>query len=315
MNPPADGREITILESRGILIKDQLYHAVLTNRQIILTSYSDIKPRSINIRDIQKTELATDDSGDPVIMIFLPSVAGETKKVILHFSKKNFPDPRQVSSLWLSEINKAITSLVPPTPDTYPKKDSGVQAFCVKCGKKFTDGSVFCNGCGTKILYPVQPFPPAQSDAGIQDTIIAPKISTGKIELPPKKISLPDAADTHTKEKIPVTAPLHKGQGKKKSLFSSSIKRKHTIIVVVALAGVILLITAFFVFVPSGSTGFNLTFPGMNFTVPSFNGTPSTTNQVVTSPTVPNTARIPATPVQTRTPVRTRPTPVQTTKP
>jgi len=43
MNPPYDSREMTILESRGILIKDQLYVAVLTNRRIVLTGYHDQK--------------------------------------------------------------------------------------------------------------------------------------------------------------------------------------------------------------------------------------------------------------------------------
>jgi len=159
MSAQNDSREMTILESKGILIKDQNYHVVLTNRRILLTSAADHKLRSINLPDIQKIEVAADDSGDPVIILFVPSVAGEVKKVILHFSKKNFPDPRQVSSLWSSEINQAIILPVPVSPDTIPKKGSSPPAFCVTCGKKVADGSVFCNNCGTKIIYPAQPMP------------------------------------------------------------------------------------------------------------------------------------------------------------
>jgi len=171
---------MTILKTKGILIKDQNYHAVLTNRRILLTSAADQKLRSINLPDVQKIEVAADDSGDPVIILFVPSVAGEVKKVILHFSQKNFPDPRQVSSLWSSEIMKRIQPTVPVPPDTIPKKGSSPPAFCVTCGKKVVDGSVFCNNCGTKIIYPTQPMPLQQGEESIRENVKTPDISMGK---------------------------------------------------------------------------------------------------------------------------------------
>ena len=120
MKSPADSHEMTILESKGILIHDQIFHAVLTDRRIILTRYSDNKLsiRSIYFADIQKIEEDTDDSGDPVIIVVTPSANGKIKKVVLHFSQKNFPDPHKESSLWASEINKMLQSVsrVSPAP-------------------------------------------------------------------------------------------------------------------------------------------------------------------------------------------------------
>jgi hypothetical protein len=331
MNAADDNREMKILESKGILIKDQPYHVVLTNRRIILTSYADNKPRSIAIREIQKTELGSDDSRDPVIIIFLPSAAGETKKVILHFSQKNFPDPQQVSSLWSSEINKTIASPVPVSPDIIPKKVSGAPAFCVKCGTKFTDGSVFCNKCGTKILYPAQPLPLDQSDASIQQKVTTQKISPIPGEPSPKKASSPIAGDSNTKEKIPLLEPMHKEPRKQKFSIVGSGTRKPAVLVVSALMGVIVLIAVFFVVVPSASHGFEFNIPGTDLISPEVTVTMSATSHVATTPTISQTpsrltitptisktTSTPATPVrttaisvQTSTPVRT-PTPVQT---
>ena len=303
MNTADDSREMKILGSKGILIKDQPYHVVLTNRRIILTSYADNKPRSIAIREIQKTELGSDDSGDPVIIIFLPSAAGETKKVILHFSQKNFPDPQQVSSLWSSEINKTIASPVPVSPDTIPKKVSGAPAFCVKCGTKFTDGSVFCNKCGTKIIYPAQPLPMDQSDVSVQEKIVTSPISPVPGKTSPKKISSPIAGDSNTKEKVPVIASPRKEPPKKKSFFAGSGKQKPAIIAVSALVGIIVLIAAFFVVVPSGLPGLNFTSPGMNFTVPEVEiATASPSNQVVSLTTTPMATYAPEIPEQTPIP-------------
>jgi hypothetical protein len=324
MNSPADSHEMTILESKGILIHDQIFHAVLTDRRIILTRYSDNKLSigSIYLADIQKIEEDSDDSGDPLIIVVTSSATGEIKKVVFHFSQKNFPDPHQVSSLWASEINVLKQPTIPFSPGDIPKKDSVGQAFCVKCGTKFTDGSAFCNLCGTKIIYPIDPIPLQQVEESIRKNVKTSYISIEEIVIieepvKPEQETIPlfSADNSDASEKVPIIAQKPTEQPKKRSFFTGSFQRKHAIIVVISLVSVILLITAFFVFVPSGSIGFNLTFPGTNFTVPSFNGTPSTTSQLVTTPTVPNTARIPATPVQTRTSVRTRPIPVQTTKP
>jgi hypothetical protein len=189
MQSPADSHEMTILESKGILIHDQIFHAVLTDRRIILTRYSDNKLniRSIYFADIQKIEEGTDDSGDMVIIVGTHSAKGKIKKVVLHFSQKNFPDPHKESSLWASEINKMLRSVSRVSPAPVPKKPPVIQAFCVKCGTKCTDGSAFCAKCGTKIIYPDQPFPPQQIDTSARKGVKITEIPVTKTDLNKKK--------------------------------------------------------------------------------------------------------------------------------
>jgi hypothetical protein len=145
----------------------------------------------------------------------------------------------------------------------------------------------------------------------MQDRVVTPEISIQKIDLPPIKISPADTDDSDTQEKVPLIVALPKEEPKRTSFFAGSDKRKPAVIAVIALVCVIVVIVAFFVLVPSGFRGVNLTFLGMNSPVPSFNVTPSATSHGVTTPTIPKTTRIPAIPVQTRTPVRNR-TPVRT---
>ena len=312
MNPPDDNREITIIQSRGLLIKDQIYDAVLTNRRIILTGYKDQKPRSLILRDLQNIELDTGAFGEPEIILFFPSAMGETKKVILHFSSKNIPDPHQVRLLWYSEINKNLQPTAPAfSPAPLLKKPAVAQVFCVRCGTKFTDGSAFCNKCGTKILYPAQPLPMELSDNSVQEKVVTPEISTGKIALPHKKSPIPFTNDSYKKEKVPFNTPLHKEHGKKKSFFTGSRTRKPAILVVSALVGVIVLIAVFFVLVPPVSRGSDLTSFGMNSTIPEVTNASSTSDPVVSLTTILKTTRTPATPAQTSTPVQTS-IPVQT---
>ena len=313
MNSPADSHEMTVLESKGILIHDQIFHAVLTDRRIILTRYVDNKLsiRSIYFADIQKIEEDMDYSGDPVLILVPPTAKGKIKKVVLHFSQKNFPDPIKERSLWASEINKMLRSVSRVSPATVKKKPPVTKAFCIKCGTKCTDGSAFCTKCGTKIIYPDQPLPPQQIDTSVIKRVKITEIPVRRIEQSqknPKEIQkeIPHSAPviSDTTANVPATPSPQPQPAGRPSSSPGSPSRKRLIYAIAVMVVIIVVIVAFFVFVPSGSTGFNLTFPGMNFTVPSSNGTPSATSHVVTTPTIPKTTRTPVTPVQTRTPVR-----------
>ena len=189
MKSPADSHEMTVLESKGILLHDQIFHAVLTDRRIILTRYVDNKLsiRSIYFADIQKIEEDMNYSGDPVIILVTSSAKGRIKKVVLHFSQKNFPDPFKETALWASEINRMLLSVSRVSPEPVLKKPPVTQAFCVKCGTKCTDGSAFCTKCGTKIIYPALPYPPQQIDTSVIKRVKITEIPVTKIDLNKKK--------------------------------------------------------------------------------------------------------------------------------
>jgi hypothetical protein len=304
MSSPADSHEKTILESKGILIHDQIFHAVLTDRRIILTRYSDNKLsiRSIYLADIQKIEQDTDDDGDPVIIVVTPSATRELKTAVLLFSPENFPDPHKESSLWASKINSLKQPAVPFSLDDITKKDPSTPVLCGSCGNTVAAGSVFCNVCGTKIINPVQQNLPEQGEESVQDEIIASEILTGEREPAPEpvpeKISVPDGDDSGTGENVPVMEPLPKEQEKKESFFTRSGSRKPAVIAISALVVIILLIGAFFVLIPSGSHGFDLTSIGMNSTNPEVKATSSASQPLAKTTTIPKTTELQATPEQ-----------------
>ena len=188
MNSPADSHEMTVLESKGVLLHDQIFHAVLTDRRIILTRYvnNKLSIRSIYFSDIQQIEEDMDYSGDPVIILVTSSAKERIKKVVLHFSHKNFPDPFKESSVWASEINK-ILPVFRVSPAPVLKKPPVTKVFCIRCGTKFTDGSAFCTKCGTKIIYPDQPLPPQEIDTSVIKRVKITEIPITKIDLNKKK--------------------------------------------------------------------------------------------------------------------------------
>ena len=200
MKSPADSHEMTVLESKGILIHDQVFHAVLTDRRIILTRYVDNKLsiRSIYFADIQKIDEDMNYSGDPVLVVVTSSANVKTKKVVLHFSRKNFPDPFKERSLWASEINRILRSVSVGSPAPVLKKPPVTKVFCIKCGTQFTDGSAFCTKCGTKIIYPDQPLPPQEIDTSVIKRVKITEIPVRRIEQSqknPKEISGEELAE------------------------------------------------------------------------------------------------------------------------
>ncbi|MDD1684915.1 MAG: hypothetical protein LUQ19_03380, partial [Methanoregula sp.] len=60
MNAPDDSREITILDSKGIQIKNHYYRIVLTSRRMMFDSASDNVHRSIPLSFIRGVEPGTD---------------------------------------------------------------------------------------------------------------------------------------------------------------------------------------------------------------------------------------------------------------
>jgi hypothetical protein len=295
------GHERVILETHGILIKNQYYFMVLTSRQIIFTNENDNKKRSIPLPAVLAVELGMDPRG-PVLMVSAPSAQGEVKNVILCFSQRDFPHPQQLRSLWYSEIRKRIQQ--PAQGSSYIPRDhrSDTPAFCTKCGKKLADGSFFCDGCGTKISFPVEPVSPDQDNDRIQDRVIRPEISSGTIGLPRKEQAFSYHDDPGNRDNVPVTAAKSTEKWKKKSLFSGFPKKKSLLIIGICLAAVCIVAAGFFIVFPSNSWEFNLTFPGLNVFYPnisavrlpgSFEGNPSTNPETTGSLANPEEASMP----------------------
>ena len=268
MSAPDDSHEITILENKGIQIKNHYYRIVLTSRRIIFDSASDNIHRSIPLSFIRGVEPGTDYSGDPVITVSALSARGEIKKVVLRFSQSDFPDPQQMRSRWYSEIRQRIEQPPQVLPDISPENVPPEPVFCTKCGKKLADGSVFCDGCGEKILHTVTPAPPEQRDDSNQEQVMRPVVSARETGWPRKEQSFAYTGDPGTGKKMPVTASPPKEKWKKRSFFSGFLQRKSTLIIGASLAALITAAAVFLIVFPSVLPGFNLTSPGLNVSLP-----------------------------------------------
>jgi hypothetical protein len=268
MSAPDDSHEITILESKGIQIKNHYYRIVLTSRRIIFDSASDNVHRSIPLSFIRGVEPGTDYSGDPVITVSALSARGEEKNVILRFSQSDFPDPQQMRSHWYSEIRERIEQPPQVLPDITPGNVPPATVFCTKCGKKLVESSVFCDRCGAEILHTVKPAPPEQRDDRIQEQVMRPAVSTGETGRPRKEQSFAFTGDPGTGKTALATASPPRGRWKKRSFFSDFPPKKSAFIIGACLAVVIIAAAVFLIVFPAGVPAFNLTSPGMNITFP-----------------------------------------------
>jgi hypothetical protein len=268
MNAPDDSHEITILESKGIQIKNHHYRIVLTSRRMMFDSASDNIHRSIPLSFIRGVEPGTDYSGDPVITVSALSAKGEIKKVVLRFSQTDFPDPQQMRSHWYSEMREITEQPPQVLPDIFPENVPPGPVFCTKCGKKLAGGSVFCDQCGTKVLHPVKPAPPDRRDDGIQDRVIQPAVSARETGLPRKSQSSAYRDDPGSGKKAPVTASRPEARCKKRSFFSGLSQKKSVLIIAACLAAVVMVAAFFLILSPSGLLAFNLTSPIMNLSFP-----------------------------------------------
>jgi hypothetical protein len=261
-----DNREITILESKGIQIKNHHYHIVLTSRRIIFDSASDNLYRSVPLSFIRGIEPGMDYSGDPVLSVTMLSASGEIKKIILRFAKSDFHDPLRTRSRWYTEIRKRIHPHNQVSPVQTPIPVTPAPAFCTKCGKKLVENSVFCDRCGAKVPFPVQSMPPEQHDEIVREPDIIPEHSSEYRRLPQQGRSVLYTNVPATKKIFSITSSQPKEQWKKKWFSPGFLKKRSTHIIAAGLAAVIIAATVFLTVFPAGIPGFNLPFPDINGT-------------------------------------------------
>jgi hypothetical protein len=262
----ADDRgETTLLDSHGLIVKDQSYRAVLTNRRIILTSGTDHIPRSIILQGFVRIDLATDPSGDPTIIISVPADGGAMHTIILHFPLKTFPNALQLRNLWASEINRLLQLSVQGTFPVSRQASRSVPAFCSKCGNNLAGGSAFCDRCGARVLCMLQPYAVSRDYGQGQGHAGIPDIALGTIDVPLSDQSQSTAAKPRGREKIPVAASPGKDLWNKRTLFASTLIKKPGIIVGVVLIAIV--VAAAVLVITEPSRGFHAEKPASSDTI------------------------------------------------
>jgi len=247
-----DRRETTSLDTHGLLVKDQSYRAVLTSRRIILTSGTDHIPRSIILQQVWRIGQGTDPSGDPTVIISIPSAGGTVHNIILHFPIRTFPNALRLRDLWYSEISKILQQSIPGISPISLQASLSVPAFCSKCGNRLAGGSAFCDRCGASVPGTSQPLPASGDYGRGRGQAGLPDISLGNIGLPPRD-RLPSVAQQRGREKIPVAASPGKGPWKKRTLSAGSIIKKPAVIGGIVFVAIVIVAAALMMTAPSGS--------------------------------------------------------------
>lgn len=185
MTHPSEGTdEWKILDSSSISIKGIHFRVVLTNYRVILINGSTQKQNEIPVSEVQRVKAESGLSGDPTILLFIVSQAGENKRMIFDFP----PDREFERDQWFTEMNNLIGNFSVTSPvyadAAVPRSEP---FFCTRCGNNIVDGSLFCNRCGTKVSPPAQPMITYHDERRIPTKEESPKISTEKISLPSQK--------------------------------------------------------------------------------------------------------------------------------
>lgn len=246
-----DHRETVLLDSHGLLVKDQSYRAVLTSRRIILTGRTDNIPRSIILQKVWRIDQVTDPSGDPTIIISVPAEGGAMHTIIMHFPQKTFPHALQLRNLWASEINRVLQLSVQGTFPVSRQASRSVPAFCSQCGNNLAGGSVFCDRCGARVPGMLQPYAVSRDYGRGQGRAGIPDIALGTIDVPLRDRSQSTAAQPRGREKTPVAASPGKDPWNKRTLFASTLAKKPAVIVGVVLIAIVVAAAALVITEPS----------------------------------------------------------------
>jgi hypothetical protein len=286
-DPELRSDESILLRTQGIFVKSIPFEGILTNKRIILIDRTtNLLPQKeialVTLNDFQAGENAIRDQ---IITLFIVTKAGETRQMILTFSRQSggnrirerdewlrilkentsssfvqvirkvIPGPRQApkkTSRVTSPRIEVIRSPVSHVPDAEKKaskqeretivpvkkiiktvqesssrspavKESessqpGFGIYCSRCGNRVTEGSRFCNRCGTPIILPGSMAASPSQVAAVpqQDN---PETAPGKIKPIHEEIHSPprieSSAYTILSDQLPYEVPqeLHDEPG------------------------------------------------------------------------------------------------------
>ncbi|MFA6333562.1 MAG: zinc-ribbon domain-containing protein [Methanoregula sp.] len=186
-DPDLNSGEQVLLRTPGILVKSIPFEGILTDRRIILVDRAKniIPTRDVPFSTIQYVESGENAIRDPVLTIAVTGSSGESRQMVLTFSREIGGSRARVRDEWVRILLDILASLrtqataprrvpvkrvvetgpsarspvspapVPPPVARQPEvPPAGDSVFCSRCGNRVAAGSVFCNRCGTPIVAP-----------------------------------------------------------------------------------------------------------------------------------------------------------------
>jgi hypothetical protein len=117
--------ERVVLQAQNVKVKSVLFEVVLTTRRLVLidTKKNSIPPQEINLATLKDVESGENAIRDPTITISIITISGNTRQMVLTFSKISGGERRRECDEWVRALRQNITSTVyHPVTQAPPKE-------------------------------------------------------------------------------------------------------------------------------------------------------------------------------------------------
>ncbi len=106
--------ERVVLQAQNVKVKSVLFEIVLTTRRLVLidTKKNSIPPQEINLATLKDVEPGENAIRDPTITISIITISGNTRQMVLTFSKISGGERRRECDEWVKALRHNITSTV-----------------------------------------------------------------------------------------------------------------------------------------------------------------------------------------------------------
>lgn len=231
-DPSFNSDERVLIRTPGIHVKSIPFEGTLTNRRIILTDRAkNILPsKDIPLATIQRVGVGENALQDPILNISVIPHPGETRQMVLAFSRQEGGNRVRERDEWARLIQDYLSrSAAPPAQPRYeavstpvqpvrapapaagaPPAHSGETVFCTRCGNRVPVESVFCNRCGTPIVAPAgvrQPAAPQRQAAPVaSEPVYTPPAPAARAPEPAYQPAYPAPAPAPVRYEEPAPA-------------------------------------------------------------------------------------------------------------
>src|SRR5512136_745606 len=124
--------ERVVLQAQNVKVKSVSFEVVLTTRRLVLidTKKHSIPPQEINLATLKDVESGENAIRDPTLTISIITISGNTRQMVLTFSKTSGGERRRECDEWVRALRQNITSTVyhPVTQAPAPREQEPVQA-------------------------------------------------------------------------------------------------------------------------------------------------------------------------------------------
>ena len=123
--------ERIVLQTQNIKVKSVSFEGVLTTRRLVLvdSKKNTIPPQEINLATLKDVEAGENAIRDPTITLSIITVSGNTRQMILTFSKTSGGERRRECDEWVRTLKQHLkTSIQHPVPQEIPVFDEEPRA-------------------------------------------------------------------------------------------------------------------------------------------------------------------------------------------